>query len=267
MTHGVVYLLHGMGAAERLAVSVYSLRNHWCGSITILTGDAAERAIARRIANGFNCRVLLIQDMPDNAMLAKTRIPEWTPYGETLYLDADTVVVGAVDELFDYALTLTQEGCWVSTGKRVGKWIRSWRDKIEDHDCLEWLEIQLAHSWPAINTGVFAFRRDNHHLDTWRKIAEQCPDMMMVDQLAMQIATSVIPYRLLDDRFNHSPTHGMAMEDIRVHHFHGRKHCRSRRVHPVWEKAFAEAMEANIGGLQEWAGKYDRDVARWLNAG
>lgn len=264
MTQGIVYLLCGMSAAERLAVSIYTLRNHWDGSVTILTATEEEEQLARRIANDLSCRVLRIRELDRHAMLAKTLVPDWTPYEETLFLDADTVVIGKMDEMFGAPLTLTQFAKWESNKRLPKKWISVWKEYIKREDFLDMIQVQLDHAYPAINTGAFAFRRDNANLVLWKTLAGLFPTARMVDETSMQILTSAIPHRIMDDRFNNSVARGHATMDVRMIHFHGRKHCGQRKGTEIWKESFRKAMEADIGSLKEWAGKYDRKVRGFL---
>jgi len=82
--------------------------------------------------------------------------------------------------------------------------------------------------------------------------------------LSMQILTSAIPHRMMDDRFNNGATHGHETVDIRLIHWHGSKHCGKRESADVWRGHFLRAMEANVGGLKEWAGQCDKRVRAWL---
>jgi len=262
---GIVYLLCGMKAAERLVVSIHTLRNHWDGSIAILTTTKEEQQLARRIASDLSCQVLLIQELGNRAMLAKTFIPDYTPYEETLFLDADTVVIGRMDEMFGYPLTLTQFAKWVSNKRFTEKWIRQWKEHVKREDFLDMIQMQLDHPYPALNTGVFAFRRDNANLVLWKTLAGLFPTAKMIDQTAMQILTSTIPHRIMDDRFNNSAIHGHETVDVRLIHFHGgKRHCSDNEYAMVWKESFRKAIEANVGGLKEWAGTYDRRVRKLL---
>jgi len=264
MIQGIVYLLCGMKVAERLAVSIHTLRDHWDGSITILTVTEEEQQLARRIATDLSCMVLRIRELGSHAMMAKTLIPDWTPYEETLYLDADTVVIGKMDEMFGAPLTLTRFSRWKSNRGFPKKWISKWKEHIEREDFLEMIQAQLDHPYPGINTGAFAFRRDNANLVMWKTLAGLFPTVRMVDETSMQILTSAVPHRLMDDRFNNSVAFGHETVDVRMIHYHGRKHTGQREGTEIWRQAFWNAMEANIGGLKEWAGTYDRRIRKWM---
>lgn len=271
MSQGVVYLLCGMGAAERLAVSIFTLREHWDGSITMLTCTDEETSLAREIANDLSCHVLQIDAFGKDAMLNKVLIPEHTPYEETLFIDADTIVVGSMDEMFGAPLTLTRYARWQSNKRFSAKWIRRWKthllgliNDVDVQNYLDMVDVQLENPYPTINTGVFAFRRSNANLVAWKNLAHLHPNAWAVDQIAMQILTSAIPHRVMDDRFNNSVVHGHETMDLRLIHFHGRKHCGGRERSCEWKDAFSRAFEADAGGLKGWAGKHDKRVREWM---
>jgi hypothetical protein len=268
---GVVYLLCGMGAAERLAVSAHSLRRHWDGPATVMVRTDVERELAEKIAFDLNgMEVLHVPELHQRAMLSKTLIPDWTPYEETLFIDADTLIVGPLEEMFGEPLTLTRYAEWKSNKRLTAKWIGRWVKQLdamfgdEAEDFRDMALDQLEHPFPAINTGVFAFRKDNANLRAWQHLSWLWPRAWAVDQLAMQILTSRIPHRMMDDRFNNSATHGHETIDVRIVHFHGKKHCGSRPCARQWKEAFRTSWECDIGGLRGWAGRYDKGVRRWL---
>ncbi len=256
-------MLNGMGAAERLAVSIHTLRDHWGGSVTIMVRTEEEWNLAHRIALDVICSVEQFRCLDKRPMLAKTQIPELAPYEETLFLDADTVIVGSLDEMFGHPLTLTKFANWQSNKRLTAKWIREWQENIHRDDFLEMIDTQLNTPYPTVNTGVFAFRRDNATLAIWKTLAYLNPNIKVVDQTAMQILTSTIPHRMMDDRFNNSIKYGWETVDVRLIHFHGRRHF-SEVGKALWTGAFLRAMAANIGGIRDWAGQYDRRVRRWL---
>ena len=49
-----------------------------------------------------------------------------------------------------------------------------------------------------------------------------------------------------------------------IRHFHGRSHVRHDAPGKLWCPHFTEAREAGAGGLNEWAGRYDLAVQKFL---
>jgi hypothetical protein len=268
MTQGVLYLICGPKVAERLVVSVWSLRRFWDGSITVLCSTDAERDLLAPMAADLNVELqrIDVEDSPHKAYLAKSRLHDWTPYDDNVFIDADTLVVGEIDELFGYPLTLTPNSDWVTTGKRMRRWLKQWYTL--DNPAIDALvDAQLGKAYPAINIGVFGFQKDNPNLADWHWLTQQFPEAPLPEQIAMQLLISTIKYHRADQRFNRLAVIGHAVDDIRIWHFHGLRHCsKQTNCREIWIPAFREAMARNIGKLQSWAGQYDRQVRRLLNA-
>lgn len=268
MDRGIVYLLYGMGVAERLVVSMWSLRRHYDGPVTVMTGGDPETALAKSLKGSLGCRCLPFD--PESlgvgrAVHAKTRVPELTPYDDTLFLDADTLVTGPLDELFGHDLTLTRYANRTTRNRCPKKWIGAWRGIDRETD--ELVRSQLAIVFPFINAGVFAFKRGNPDMARWKQLADKRPRARMVEELSLQLLTHEIDHRMMDERFNRCPTWGKAIEDIRVWHFHGRRHCSVKEnCASIWIPAFLKVLKKNVAGLSEWAGRYDASLRNWMGA-
>ena len=266
-SRGVVYLLQGMGIAERLAVSLWSLRKHYSGDVTVLVGGLKEQTLVRSMSRDFKCNSLLFDpvalDVRNAPLLTKTLIPRLTPFDDTVFLDADTLITGSIDELFGHDLTLTQYSYRTTHCKLPKKWIRSWLGVDAEIDELVHKQIEVER--PFINSGIFAFLKGNPQLDRWRLITFRNRRGWGIDQTAMQLLTSELNHRVLDERFNRCPKWGRAFDDVRIWHFHGRCHCSSKvNCSTVWVPAFMEAMRESAGGLSTWAGRYDASVLKVL---
>jgi len=264
MSKGIVYLLDGMSYMERMVVSIWSLRKFYGGPITIFVRRYDENKV-ELFKKDLDCDIkpFTAPNTEGNSMLVKTRIPELTPYEDTVFLDADTLIVGRVQKLFGRDLTLVRYGNRWTRDKLPKKWIGSWKDVGVDINAL--VEAQLAEKLPFINTGVFGFRKGNLELRQWRQLADRNRDARMVDELAMQLLTSKLSHRMMSDKYNRCPQWGKETEDIRIWHFHGKRHCSKKdNCQDVWIPAFREACEEGVCELQRWAGKYDRRLRSYL---
>ncbi len=266
MTQGVLYLICGPKVAERLVVSVWSLRRFWSGPVTVLCSTDAERDLLAPMAKDLNVDLQRIdaEESPHAAYLAKSRLHDWTPYDDNVFIDADTLVVGEIDDLFGQPLTLTPNADWVTTGKRMSRWLKQWYT-LGSVTIDTLVDTQLAAAHPAINIGVFAFQKDNPNLPDWHWLTQQFPESPLPEQIAMQLLSGIIMHRIRDERFNRLAVVGHAVDDIRIWHFHGLRHCSAQtNCREIWIPAFREAIARNVGNLQEWAGQYDRQVRRIL---
>jgi len=213
-------------------------------------------------------------------------VPTWTPYEESIFIDGDTVVVGSLDELFGHPWTVTHFSDWQTFGRVITGRINKWRGLTPAID--ELIEVQLRGmtvtkreakkikkrglqvlrdgdeylaGFPALNTGVFAFQKGYHGLAWWNQVTIAGAGRHWTDEIAAQLIYSHLPEcRLLDDRFNCSPIYGIHKEDVRVWHTHGSKHMRRAQGKKVWIPAYWDAYNANVGGIQKWAGDHDKRV-------
>lgn len=263
--------------AERVAVSLFTMRKHWQGPILLLLDDATEE-IGRRIANdsAIAAETRLIEPHKGCrhcAYITKTLIPQWSPFERTLLIDGDTAVGGNFDELFVPPMAITQFSNWHSLGGHVNGRIKWWESKTwtREPPIIELVNRQLSASWPAINTGIVGWHRGHPKLDDWRELTLAGAGLHMTDEIAMQLLQGMMKlgkeYKVFDDRFNCSPIYGVGKSDARIWHFHGRKHLRKEQGKVIWVSMLREAMAANAGGLREWAGQYDPPVKELLNGG
>jgi hypothetical protein len=255
---GLVYWLCGMRHAERLVVSAYTARKFWTGAIAaVVTSDETQKC-AEAIPGVQAIRVALTATK-HSAYVGKTRLPDWVPFDRAIYLDADTIVVGPLDPLLESPLTITQFSKWQSLGQKIGGRIK-WFQQIKESPRIQaMVDTQFTKSYPAINTGVFAWHKGGKWVAEWQAIADAgAPCVNYTDEIAMQILHPGIPgCRVVDDRWNCSPIYGVHKTNAAVWHFHGDKHLRNAEGKRLWEPAFQEAYTANVGGLREWAGRYD----------
>jgi len=258
MTRGVVYLIYGPKVAERLVVSLWSLRTFWDGEVCVLCSTDEEAAILRPAAIDLDVDLLRIESEKGTHphWLAKARVPELSPFNETIYIDADTFVTGPIEELFGHPLTLTSHLGWTAGRGKTRKRILRFADLNDP-----WVDLmidgQFREDRPAVNGGVLAFQKSNTDLSQWYDLTCRMAGHPLSEQSALQVLTSVLPHRWADERFNRMPGIGKATADVRIWHFYGNRHCRRDSL---WLDAFHDALRHNIGGLRDWAGTYDRRV-------
>ncbi len=257
---GVVYLFSGIGFAERIVVSLTTLRDHWKGPVTVFCTDEECERIIERMPPEMAIKTRRVEKVAGKrpSYLTKPLVPTWTPYERTLFIDGDTVVVGALDEMFEPVLALTQFGDWVSTGRRMSGRIKLWLGLSNRID--ELVRQQLGTQHLAVNTGVFGFHRGYIRLAEWYEITRAGEGRMMTDELAMQVLHGDMPEcEVLDDRFNCSPLYGATPEpEVRIWHMHGSKHIKRDRGKSLWWPAFERTYRENVAGIRDWAGQYDK---------
>lgn len=270
-SRGVIYYNHGTGAAVRLLVSLASLRQHYTGPVMILSDGEDSHVLCRKIAAEFDAEMQeWTPDIPPGrhtTYLAKTLYHTASPYEVTVCLDNDTLIVGRIDELFDFAATsgfaVAQLARWRSDGSTIGRRVRGWSEWLPD-----WIEPALRFG-PAINCGVIAFHKDASLLREWCRCALPGRETFIPDEVCCQILLHRHPHTILHGRWNRSCKHDdPALADTRIIHYHGRKHCRSGLPYHAarWVAAFDEAVEQNLAGVRDWMPGGDRMLRRFLRS-
>jgi hypothetical protein len=284
MPDGVVYFFSGMGAAERLVVSIHSLRKVYRGPITVgVTGDPESELVAG-IGAGVEQMRVPRRGHRNGHYVTKCKIPEWAPYEHNAYLDADTLVVKPIDRLFEAArekkLAITQFSEWITTGPRMSGRIIGAAHKAEAERRHEWIsgyieaccqeqirpKAAFSAELPGINTGVMSWQKGNPALALWHAVTMAVGYRFIADELAMQLISMEVDAEILSDAYNASPLYieNTKPEDVVIWHFHGRKHIKKEPALKLWGPAFEEARREKFGGIDQWAGWYDKEVRRYL---
>ncbi len=182
-----------------------------------------------------------------------------TPYRETIFLDADTLVAGTIDPLWPAGgtLVLTRFSDWTTATPLIRNRVEKFRAKCPR---LVKYATRPERPYPAVNTGVFGFSlADADALEHWEVVTRNNP-VFIADEIVMQLIYPHHPTRLLDDRWNASPLyHKATPEDVKVWHFHGHKELDGRGP-DVWWPAFCEAWENDTGGIRSWVPPADREL-------
>ena len=269
MTQGICYLLSGTKHAARLAVSLYSLRQHYAGPAAIITAERESHAIGETIAGDTRTNVIHLPVQTDDrrgrnwSYLLKTRIQEFSPFEVTAFLDGDTLVRGPIDELFELPtpthIVLTRFARWKTTGRRISKRIRSWSDTHP-----ELVEAALAFG-PAVNTGVFSFSKQSAVFQRWYPMCKDGRGHFLLDETAMQLLLPHVPHRMLDDRFNCSVRYSDPdAPDVRIVHFHGSKHLPPHT--DLWLEYYRQTCLADWGRITQWTPARDRRLKKHLDS-
>jgi hypothetical protein len=143
--------------------------------------------------------------------------------------------------------------------------IEAWRDIYPQH-----MHAALSFG-PALNCGVFAFRRNSVFVRYWTGLVLPGRHTFIPDESGMQVLLHRYPHHIADQVFNVSCMHSDPGDPAaRVIHYHGNKHCRlDRNKVPLyggelWLSAFDEVCRQRIWGIDGWAPKGDRTLRRFL---
>lgn len=258
--NGIIYFNYSQPHLARLAVSLWSLRKIYDGPVSILSAGGDSGIVEQLAADPHIDAHVVPIDIPlrrrHTAYCAKPSLWRWTPYERSLYLDADTIVVGDPREASQVQgpLVVTRFASWVTTGKIYSSRIRQWLKVTHSQvDIPALARSVLDLPFPAINTGVLLFDRNNPELATWETVAQAGHACSFTDELALQILLPTMACGWLDDRWNASPIyHHCRPEQVRIWHFHGCKNLRKDAGKTLWLPVFKEAYRANVGGIQSW---------------
>jgi hypothetical protein len=145
---GVIYVSTCEEDVEALLVSLNSLQRHWNGPVCVTCcGDesASLRLACVRLGVVFLNVPRVSELYPDESN--RLHALEWSPFGETVFVDAATLFTGSPQFLFDALTTHTDAFC-LSSGRGPG----------------------------VIETCAFAWRRGSPVLEAWRSLASGISD-------------------------------------------------------------------------------------------
>jgi len=170
---GVVYVVFGPRAADQAEQSIKALKLHSPWPIAVV-GDQEPKGASRYIP------VDRFGDMGVSARAAKVRLYDWSPYEQTLYLDADTrpkqsLEAGwaALDRGWDLAAAPSLDPAFdrLGTDEKGG------------------LILVLGARYPVpLNSGVMFFGRSDRLACFWREWATEWERYRGRDQGAMLLA-------------------------------------------------------------------------------
>jgi hypothetical protein len=271
MSHGVVYYNAGTSHLVRLLVSLQSLRRWYQGPVTVLSEKDDSSKICFSIAERFNAQVTEwdcgLPAGKNRRLLAKTCYYRGTPYETTIAIDADTVILGPMEELFCEAersqFCVAQIGNWRSNNRIISRRLEFWRH-IRPGDVDHALRFG-----PAINCGIVAFQKDAEIFSEWLEAALPGRNSFIPDEVCCQLIIYKHPHKILDRKWNCSCKYDNAeLPDTRIIHYHGDKHCRLGLPFQAWRwvREFDQAVAENAGFLKAWMPAGDTSLCRYLKA-
>jgi len=238
---GIIYFNQGTRCIVRLLVSIYSLRKHYRGSVTVLTKGTVDISFKRALIL-LDVNILAI-DEADNSttppLVQKASLWRFSPYDITMFIDADTIIV---DKCFDNYFNLIEEHGFV-TGSFADWQTRrgSINKRIKAHSTIrtsEQIDKAIAYG-KATNTGVFGFSKESRTLlEDWEKVTKESYSnncSRIPDELACQL---IIPYHkhyLAPEEYGVSVKYHTADVVPSIIHYHGRKHCLDWDVCTIWK--------------------------------
>jgi hypothetical protein len=257
---GVIYYNTGTTCVVRMLVSIFTLRKFYNGEIAIISDGDISTTLCNNLSKDLNVYVLPIKVeryKSNHHFMVKTMLYKYTPFEQNIYMDADTLIVGNIDELLKVnGFFVTPISNWRPTHPQIRKRIMDWRSK--------WPRlIGKAMLYPrAINTGVFGFNINDKIIHDWHKYASRGSDLFIPDEISMQLMLPIYEHKLLDSKFNCSCAHDVVNSDTRIIHYHGKKHC-DPKYGTLWLDVYREVLDNNICGVKDWSPAGDNKIPKF----
>jgi len=264
---GVVYYNKGTKCIPRLIVSIMTLRKHYQGNVTIFLEGEHPKGLPESLQKEFNVRVVYrpSAQITTGTLVHKIEISMEDPYDLNVWLDADTLVAGSFDELFEMArdvdLVITHFAGWKSSGGTIRRRIERYREK-----CPDYMDAAIAYG-PAINTGVYAWKKGSVFFKEWIDLAKWGDDKMFIaDEVACQVLLPRYKIGVAAPKFNVSVAHDPGTQDARIIHYHGKKHCKEYPLCDLWFAAYEEALQKNLCDIRRFTAREcgDKRLSRFM---
>lgn len=275
-TRGVIMFNRGDKIVVRAIVALYTLRKHWDGDITFYVEQPYPPEFDE-VLKYFKCNIVHNETRHDfKTLVRKNSLFENPPYDQTLWIDADVVVTGKIDKMFDYLDEHNVDFCiphfcgWVSTGHHISKRINRFQGVAEDRHLKEALN-----SHPAVNTGVLSFRKS----DKWQKFVQYWTDLahrgsqkhiFIPDEVACQILYPSmhewdLKYFIAPTDYNVSVLHDHGVsKEPKIYHFHGDKHVLDVPTCEIWKATFKEMCDQNVANINSFLKYADKRLGLYL---
>jgi hypothetical protein len=273
---GVTYMLTGNKHAAVLVVSLMSLRDYYRGPVCVICGNGDAQQVVKRIADDERLTCGALEVVCWQAPVGggkglqhanKCNLIHLSPFERTVFLDADTLVVGPVNRLLPREGTeevrLTRFASWVTTGHRLQQRIARWKDLLPAEAAM-----MSATPYPAINTGTFGFSKlSTAYFARLKELCEQQP-IFMCDEIVAQLIFPHFPHVIMPDEYNYSCLYSETpISDAKIIHFHGHKHCRCKLGEALWMPQYERACAGNLAGIHDWTPGGDKQLRKRLKRG
>lgn len=267
MNRTIVYLMSGPAHAPYLATSLWTLRQHWQGNVQVYAWPESYDMISRitsdsRINAGIHRREPMHRGK-NAQFLDKILLMQQVESPSNLYLDADTLIAGPLDEMFmaaeEKGFVATQFSDWFSAGGLARRRIERLKNYSEIDGNL--VDMVISEDLPSVNGGVFACRPESPVLPLWLKWSWAARGIFICDECVlhlMQTAFSGDEITVsLGGKYNASPKYVPEIGPDKVSIWHGHGDCwtrpeKSRYGWSMWWRVFRECLDENVGEMQDW---------------
>jgi hypothetical protein len=270
-----------------LTVSLFTLRQHYSGPVTVYAWPESYDLVCK-IADDRRLNIEVAHHDPkyrgkNDQFLDKILVMNETPYADVaLYLDADTMINGSLDYLFQSAnisgFTATQFNDWKMDSNVIRGRINSLLPFMPSSHLpyvLHCVESSIQ-TLPSVNGGVFACKPSNEILAEWYDLAWAARSCFIADEAVLHtLVPKHWPVKKMDlamhGVYNCSPKFQPAKlpdSDVRIWHFHGDSNVRpqkSQRGVDLWWPVYTECLTREIGNMPSWINQINNKWIRLLN--
>jgi hypothetical protein len=289
MTHGVIYYNRGRKCCTRMLVSMMTMRRHYKGPITLFLDDCGfgkenMDRLTEDVKKELDVDVIRDENPDTTTYVRAVEVSLKSPYDLSIWMDADTIILGKFDELFDEAakhdFVIPHFAGWSSKGSAIGGRIRNLTPV-----CPQYIQAALDYG-PAINCGVYAWPKGSPFLPEWLTISKgaEATGTFIPDEKSCQVLLPQYNVKIMPTNLNVSVIHdpavrtmrpGQTVHDIarqndwRIIHFHGRKHVRQYPVCDLWIEEFMRALRDDVCHIRGYIGREfgDRQLSCFLAGG
>ncbi len=263
----VVYLMSGPAHLPYLVVSLRSLIPHWGDFDIRIYAWPESYPLVKRMMKGTELQVF--ERIPEyrgknSQFIDKIKLMNTLDCKVGLYLDADTIIQGEPDVLFElgerYGFCMTQFNDWGTKGGVIRNRIKRLNGRLPINQ--DWVESLLTENWPSVNGGIFSCTPNNQVLDNWYKWTMVVRDIFIADETVLH--TMLVGYGgskatvECSARFNCSPKYqpkSLSDEEVIIWHGHGDSFIRpnkSPKGVKLWWTAYQDIIDVNAFNISEW---------------
>lgn len=264
-TQGIIYYNRGQSCIPRLLVSLYSLREHYDREISIFMEGEHLEELSENLKQKFNIDIIYDKNIDTTTYVRAVEVCMKSPYENTIWIDADTLIVNSFDEIFeyipDYDICISNFAGWTTEGKGIRRRISRFNNLLPD----DMINSAINYG-PAINCGVYGFRKNYDFLNEWLKISKigEKNGIFIPDEIACQILLPKYKTKILSQDYNISVKYGNYTNNSKIIHYHGRKHCRNFKLSNLWINKFIELLDINFCNIKSYLYN-DRMLNKFLN--
>lgn len=258
---GIISLLNGNKYNLRAYIFINSLREQYFGPATFLHNGVSKQFL-KMIERRVDLVPIQLKQGLVNSYLLKTQVNRFSPFDNTIFMDTDMLVLKPfTKQIFKsidkYGFTTTKTEYTV-LDKIPHKRINQWRS-IQPRRVKKCLRSKM----PAINTGVFGFRRNHEIFSKWSDLAVNgfSVGADFAEEIACQLLLPEIKHNILGSEFNAGCTnyHNEDYSDARVVHYYRNRHIKWREclghARRLW-RGYLRNLQSRDKNVQEIIDKW-----------